>query len=53
MKVKRTEYDVIGEKLVRQVKMENPDFKLAHLVRLFGRTYSNLLKQQKEAKESL
>lgn len=46
MKLKRKEYDIMGETLVRQVKLENKDFKLEHLIRLFGRTYINLLKQK-------
>lgn len=51
MKLKRTEYDDLGEQLIRKAKELDPQMKTSHLVRLFGRAYSRLLSKLREEKK--
>lgn len=48
MKIKRKEYDEMGELLLRKAKELDPSLTPEQLVRLFGRLYSRMLKQSKE-----
>lgn len=53
MKLKRTEYDEIGETLVRKAKEVEPQLTHDHLIRLFGRVYTRLLKEQRSKDETV
>lgn len=48
MKLKRKEYDEIGETLVRKAKEIEPGLKPENLKRLFGRLYARFIKETKE-----